>query len=83
MKIKYSNKLKSHISTVFIKELVQLTFSIVPYQQVHIFNFEDIKENKLCISHSTPRVTEVQKLYLSFRKHPNEPVVLVRKANTF
>lgn len=43
MKVRYSNKIKECIPWDILQECVQLTFSVVPTEGIHIFQFEQDK----------------------------------------
>lgn len=82
MKIKYTNKIKNQISNLLLQEIVQLSFSIVPYQSIHIFSFEYIKSDKICITHSVPLSNIEKKIYLTRCEIPSENIILLRNNDT-
>lgn len=55
MKVKYSDKIKVAVSWEIIQEYIQLTYSVVPTEGIHIFQFKTDK-SKLQIRHNVPRI---------------------------
>lgn len=78
MKIKYSNKIKELLPTSTLQEIIQLSFSVIPYQSLHIFSFEDFKSGEICITHTMPIANIEKKIVLPQRKIPKENIVLLR-----
>lgn len=83
MKIKYSNRIRSQIPSTFLKELVTLSCSTVPYQPVHFFDFEDTRDGELCVIHNTLGLENPQKIIMPYRKHPLNTIILIKRANVF
>ncbi len=78
MKIKYSNRIKELLSPSTIQEIIQLSFSVIPYQPLHIFSFEVFESNEICITHQIPIANIEKKLFLPQRKTPTEKIILLR-----
>lgn len=78
MKIKYSNKIKEQISITLLQEIVQLSFSVIPYQSVHIFTFEDFHSGEICVTHKVPIINTEKKIYLAQQEIPKENIILLR-----
>lgn len=82
MKIKYTDKIKKQISKSLLQEIIQLSFSIIPYQSLHIFSFEHIKMNEICITHIAPLANIEKKIYLNQCEIPIENIILLRNNDT-
>lgn len=82
MKIKYSNKVKEQLSWSTIQEIVQLSFSIIPYHTLHIFMFEELQNNEICITHKIPMANIERKIYLSRPEITKENIILLRTKDT-
>ncbi len=56
MKIKYSDAIKKEIPWELLQECIQLVFSIVPIQSVHIFKLE-VEGSTVNLDHIIPEVS--------------------------
>ncbi len=79
MKIKYSNKIKQMLSDETIKEIVQLSYSVVPYQKKQIFSFFQYSPTQTCILHHIPNTAQVNKIIINRLLIIDEDIILFRK----
>lgn len=49
---------------------------------IHIFSFEYIKADKICITHSVPLSNIEKKIYLTRCEIPSENIILLRNNDT-
>lgn len=80
MKIKYSDKAKESLTFTVMKELVQLSYSIVPNSQKHIFIFDRGVGDEICVTHYISETNKYVHIYFDrvmFQIVPNEAVILI------
>lgn len=82
MIIKYSNKVKQKLSSEEIYEVIQLSYSIVPYQKRQIFSFSQCSPTQTCILHRIPSTNQMNRIILERKIVVDEDVFLFRSHDT-
>ena len=82
MKIRYSDKVKHLLSPDDIMELVQLSYSFIPFPKKQIFSFCILPDGKTKITHQAINTNMVKKIIVDRMITVKETVTLFRSADT-
>lgn len=82
MKIKYSNQIKEQLSKVEIKALIQLGYSIIPFENLHIFKFQKTPEGKSTITHFIPNIDFESNITVDSFSEVSERIIMYKYSET-
>ena len=81
MKIKYSNRIKQLLSPEAIKEIVQLSYCIVPYPKIQVFSFFQYSPTQTCILIRSPNTGQENRIIINRLLIVEEDIILFHSKN--
>ena len=81
MKIKYSNKVKKLLTPDDIKEIVQLSYSFIPYQKKQVYSFFQYSPSQTCILHRASNSNYENRILINRALIVDEDIILFRLKN--